>query len=86
MRGVIVVMVLALAGCNEHAGWNPNYLASAGPYGQYRVTREAALTGEAEAPATIPVARPFYAPTAQQIAGGPAAVPATPAAVATTRP
>lgn len=54
---------LALAGCNEHAGWNPNYAASSSPYGQYRVAREAALTDAAEAPpATIPVARPFYAP------------------------
>lgn len=84
MRGVMMVMVLALAGCNEHAGWNPNYAASASPYGQYRTAREAALTGTAEAPATIPVARPTYAPTAAQIAGTPAA--ASSAAPGTARP
>lgn len=54
---------LALAGCNEHEGWNPNYAASSSPYGQYRVAREAALTDASKMPpAIIPVARPFYAP------------------------
>ncbi len=62
MRGWLVLTVLALAGCNEHEGWNPNYLATSSPYGQYREAREAGLTGQGDVPPVIPVARPFYAP------------------------
>lgn len=62
MRGWLVLTVLALAGCNENEGWNPNYLATDSPYGLYRVAREAALVGPADVPDVIPVARPFYAP------------------------
>lgn len=60
MRVFVMVTILALAGCNEHAGWNPNYPATASPYGQYRAAREAALTTGADTPAAIPLARPFH--------------------------
>ena len=65
MRVFVMVTILALAGCNEHAGWNPNYPASASPYGQYRTAREVALTTGADTPAVIPLARPFHAPQLQ---------------------
>lgn len=78
MRGCLILSVLALAGCGEHLGWNPNYNFAPTRYGEYRATREAALVTGAESPKTIPVARPFYAPTAAQIAGrNPVPVPAT---------
>lgn len=78
MRGCLILSVLALAGCGEHLGWNPNYNFAATRYGEYRTTREAALVTGAESPRTIPVARPFYAPTAAQIAGrDPVPVPPT---------
>ncbi|SNR26523.1 hypothetical protein EYF88_00405 [Paracoccus sediminis] len=78
MRGCLILSVLALAGCGEHLGWNPNYNFAATRYGEYRATREAALVTGAESPKTIPVARPLYAPTAVQIAGqNPVPVPAT---------
>lgn len=78
MRGCVILCVLALVGCGEHAGWNPNYNFGPSRYGEYRAAREAALVTEAESPKTIPVARPFYAPTGAQIAGkSPVPVPAT---------
>lgn len=78
MRGCLILSVLALAGCGEHMGWNPNYNFAATRYGEYRATREAALVTGADAPAVIPVARPFYAPTAAEIAGqSPVPVPPT---------
>lgn len=78
MRGCLILSVLALAGCGEHLGWNPNYNFAPTRYGEYRATREAALVTGAESPRTIPVARPFYAPTAAQIAGrNPVPVPPT---------
>lgn len=78
MRGWWVISVLALAGCGEHRGWNPNYQFGATPYGSYLVAREAALTGKAQAPQTIPVARPAEAPGPEKIAGrSPVPVPAT---------
>lgn len=43
-------------------------------YQRYKVAREAALTGKASAPRTIPVALPVKAPTAAQIAPDPAPV------------
>lgn len=69
MRGCLIIMVLALAGCAENQGWNPNYQYGATPYGKYRTTREAALMAGTESPQVIPVARPFKAPTAADIAG-----------------
>ncbi|MGP9805258.1 hypothetical protein [Paracoccus sp. NSM] len=65
MRAFVMMTILALAGCSEHAGWNPNYPASASPYGQYRTEREAALTTGAQTPAVIPLARPVHAPQLQ---------------------
>ncbi|VDS07525.1 hypothetical protein PARHAE_00701 [Paracoccus haematequi] len=78
MRGCLILSVLALAGCGEHLGWNPNYNFAPTRYGEYRATREAALVTGAESPKTIPVTRPFYAPTGADIAGrNPVPVPAT---------
>ncbi|AXC51154.1 hypothetical protein DRW48_07880 [Paracoccus suum] len=79
MRKAICLMVLALAACGENNGWNPNYVVADRPYGtvfdettpyaQYKVQREKALIGQRAAPKTVPIARPFKAPTAQEIAG-----------------
>jgi len=79
MRGCLILSVLALAGCGgEHLGWNPNYNFAPTRYGEYRATREAALVTGAESPKTIPVARPFYAPTGADIAGrSPVPIPPT---------
>ena len=78
MRGCLILSVLALAGCGEHLGWNPNYNFGPTRYGEYRATREAALVTATESPKTIPVARPFYAPTGADIAGrSPVSIPAT---------
>lgn len=70
MRMFVVIGVLALAGCNENAGWNPNYQMLNTPYGQYQRAREVALMTNSEPPATIPVALPAEAPTPEQIRGG----------------
>ena len=43
MRGWWMIGVLALAGCGEHQGWNPNYQFGSTPYGQYRTAREAVV-------------------------------------------
>ena len=78
MRGCLILSVLALAGCGEHLGWNPNYNFGPTRYGQYRAAREAALMTNAESPRTIPVARPFYAPSGADIAGrSPVPIPPT---------
>lgn len=78
MRGWLVISVLALAGCGEHLGWNPNYQFGGGDYGKYKAEREAALVADKEPPATIPLALPIKAPTGAQIAGkDPVPVPRT---------
>lgn len=78
MRSWVVISVLALAGCGEHLGYNPNYQFGSNAYGEYRVAREAALVSGDEPPATIPIALPAEAPTPAQIAGqDPVPVPAT---------
>lgn len=78
MRGWWVISVLALAGCGEHQGWNPNYRFAATPYGQYLAARETALTTASDPAQVIPVVRPAQAPTPAQIAGrDPVPVPAT---------
>lgn len=78
MRGWLVISVLALAGCGEHMGWNPNYQFASTPYGEYRATRERALVSNTESPVTIPIALPSEAFTPEQIAGrSPVPVPAT---------
>lgn len=78
MRSWLIIGVLALTGCGEHLGVNPNYQFGNTPYGKYRIQREAALVTNGSPAATIPVARPFHAPTAAQIAGqDPVPIPAT---------
>lgn len=67
MRGLWIVTVLAVAGCGENQGWNPNYRHDASAYGRYLVAREVALTKGTDAPQTIPVALPAEAPGPDQI-------------------
>lgn len=67
MRILTILAVLALAGCNENAGWNPNYTMSSSPYGDYQRNREVALMGQGATPATIPVQLPAKAPTAADL-------------------
>lgn len=81
MRGTIAAtLVLALGACSgEHTGWNPNYSLGDRPYddaldrdtsyARYLTHREAALQGKVEPSRTIPIARPFKAPTPEDIAG-----------------
>ena len=78
MRGWLILSVLAVAGCGEHRGWNPNYRFEDNAYGKYRTAREAALVAGTARAMTIPVARPFYSPSPAKIAGqDPVPVPAT---------
>ncbi len=72
-------MLLAVAGCGENAGWNPNYRYSDSPYGRYLVDREAALTGQAEVPRIIPVTLPQQAPRPDEIGPNRVVVAARPA-------
>lgn len=71
MRTLMILSVLALAACNENAGWNPNYngINANTPYGQYLREREVALHGKGAVPKVIPVVRPVQAPTAEEIVG-----------------
>lgn len=81
MRKAICLMVLALAGCAENTGWNPNYSAGTGLFGNgvtdrgnvgyaaYKVAREQALVGQRPIPDVVPVALPVQSPTAAEIAG-----------------
>ena len=79
MRGWLVISVLALAGCGENQGWNPNYTYSNSPYGAYLTEREKALVTNTESPKTIPLALPANSFTPEQIAGQtPVPVPAVP--------
>lgn len=76
MRGCLIMVVLALAGCQENRGWNPNYGYGNTPYGRYKLKREAILvSNQAETPDVIPLARPFKAPTAAEISDQPIAQP-----------
>ena len=78
MRGWLILSVLAVAGCGEHRGWNPNYQFENDAYGKYRTAREAALVAGTSPAMAIPVARPFYSPSPAKIAGrSPVPVPAT---------
>lgn len=71
MRLALCVVALGVAACAPHEGKLPNYsIVGDSPYNQYRQTREAALTGKGQAPATIPITLPAKAPTAEEIAGG----------------
>lgn len=68
--------MLAMAGCGENEGWNPNYRHPDSPYGAYLIQREAALTGQAAVPRVIPVTLPRSAPSPEQIGGNRVAVAA----------
>lgn len=63
--------VLAVAGCGENTGWNPNYSAmgNGSRYADYLQKREVALHGRGPVPDAIPVQLPVKAPTAADIAG-----------------
>ncbi|SMG12328.1 hypothetical protein [Paracoccus sp. J56] len=65
--------VLALAGCGENTGWNPNYSAmhNGSAYAKYLQEREVALHGKGQAPKAIPIQLPAQAPTPDDIAGTP---------------
>ncbi|WP_410218362.1 hypothetical protein [Paracoccus sp. (in: a-proteobacteria)] len=65
----MILTALAVAGCGEHRGYNPNYQFGNDRYGQYLTVREAALMTNDRPALPIPVARPFQAPTAAEIAG-----------------
>lgn len=69
MRGWLAIGVLALAGCGEHKGWNPNYQFTSKPYGDYLAHREVTLLTGRDPVQGVPVARPFKSPTAPEIAG-----------------
>ncbi|WBU57985.1 hypothetical protein [Paracoccus sediminicola] len=74
MRNAAIFMAcaLGLSGCIEGSRTldDPKYELEGGtPYGEYLLAREAALTGEGPVPQVIPRARPFKAPTAEEIAG-----------------
>lgn len=69
MRSGLVMVVLALAGCGEHRGWNPNYGFGDSPYGQYKTAREVTLMTGGTTRQGIPVALPVLSPTPAQIAG-----------------
>lgn len=75
--------LLALAGCGENTGWNPNYSAmhNGSRYAEYLQAREVALQGRGPVPTAIPVQLPVQAPTAADIAG----TPAKPAGTTTVR-
>lgn len=75
MRKLTILAVLALAACNEHAGWNPNYTMGSSSYGDYQRGREVALTGQGSISPVIPVQLPTQAPTAADLTRA-AAVPA----------
>lgn len=70
-KTLFLLPVLALAGCGETLGWNPNYGFTGSAYGNYQREREAALMGLGTKPDTVPVSRPFAAPTAADLAGNP---------------
>ncbi len=78
--------VLALAGCAENTGWNPNYSAiqNGTSYAKYSREREAALHGRTAIPRTIPIQLPAQAPTAADIAGTPVTTTRTVAVTTTT--
>ena len=96
--GAALASVLALAGCNENSGWNPNYSAirNGTPYAAYLQKREVGLDGKGPVPQVVPVQLPAQAPTAAEIAGtaprtttktaAPAAAKGKPVPVTTTGP
>ncbi|SDD82996.1 hypothetical protein SAMN05421538_102532 [Paracoccus isoporae] len=67
MKTTVAVMLcaLGLAGCAD-----PKYgMTDETAYGRYLLAREAALMGEKPVPQIVPRARPFKAPTAEEIEG-----------------
>lgn len=72
MRGIMLisgVVLVTLASCGEHRGWNPNYGLGSGKYGQYLTARETALVSNTTSPSKIPITLPAESPTPTQIAG-----------------
>ena len=70
MRKIVVMAVLALAGCGGTHGAGVKYSYQGdSPYDRYRQNREVALTTGADPSRTVPVALPAQAPTPQEIAG-----------------
>ncbi len=62
--------VAGLSACADGTGQvlDPRYRFDADrPYDEYRAAREMALTGQGPVPQTVPKARPFAAPTAEEI-------------------
>ena len=68
--GAGLIGMTLLAACAIQAGQNPNYrIAGDSPYDEYRQQREIALVSGEAPPRRVPVARPFDAPTAEDIEG-----------------
>ncbi|MDO5614132.1 MAG: hypothetical protein Q4G14_12955 [Paracoccus sp. (in: a-proteobacteria)] len=83
---MMAAAAVAVAGCSINEGVNPNYqMGDAGRYDEYRRDREVALVTGAEPPRTVPVARPFDAPTADDIMWKPAPRQAAATVAATTQ-
>lgn len=62
---LLTLCALGVAGCAD-----PKYgMNDETPYGRYLLAREAALMGEKPVPQIVPRARPFKAPTAEEIEG-----------------
>ncbi|TKW68240.1 MAG: hypothetical protein DI616_03835 [Paracoccus denitrificans] len=73
MRKVLLGLacVAGLSACADGTGQvlDPRYRFDADrPYDEYRAAREMALTGNGAIPQTVPKARPFAAPTPEEIA------------------
>lgn len=79
----MLVPLLALAACGEHAGWNPNYSAmhNGSDYAGYLHAREQALQGKGPVPPAIPVVLPAQAPVVAARAKAPGTVTVTAGAV-----
>ncbi|MBD9525928.1 MULTISPECIES: hypothetical protein [Paracoccus] len=69
----MLASVLAVAGCNENTGWNPNYSAirNGTPYAAYLQKREVALVGQGPVPQVIPVQLPANAPSVLDLGATP---------------
>lgn len=73
MKKVLLGLACAagLSACADGTGQvlDPRYrFDAARPYDEYRAAREVALTGRGPVPQTVPKARPFAAPTPEEIA------------------
>lgn len=67
---ILTLAAVLLAGCTSpYQTARENAAAAGDDYARYQIAREVALTSRAPAPSIIPLARPFKAPTASEIAG-----------------